>query len=58
MTELLESAGYAFNPSDKRDIVVKKCFEKKVFNIIDINNCLSNNNVKLMEFGNFDRLNR
>ena len=57
ITALLESAGFAFRPSDKRDIVIKKCFQEEIFNISDVNQCLWNNNVALLDFGNFDRLN-
>jgi hypothetical protein len=56
--ELLESAGLSFRPSDKRDNIIKKCFEKEIFNISDVNQCLWNNNVEEMKFGLFDRLNR
>ena len=56
--ELLKSAGLAFRPSDKRDNIIKKCFEKEIFNISDVNQCLWNNNVEEMKFGLFDRLNR
>jgi hypothetical protein len=56
--ELLESAGLTFKPSDKRDNIIKRCFEEEIFNIWDVNQCLRNNNVEEMEFGFFDRLNR
>jgi hypothetical protein len=55
--ELLESAGLTFKPSDKRDNIIKKCFEKEIFHIYDVNQCLRNNKVEEMNFGFFDRLN-
>ena len=57
MIQLLESAGLAFNPSDKRDVLIKKCFQEKILNIEDITKVLYNGKQKEMKFGNFDRLN-
>lgn len=57
MNALLASAGFTFNPSDKRDVLIKKCFQERVLNTIDINAVLYKEHLKIMEFGNFDRLN-
>lgn len=57
MTEFLASAGFAFNSSDKRETLIKKCFEQTVLNPYDINVVLSNANLEPLPFGNFDLLN-
>ena len=57
MTEFLASAGFAFNTSDKRETLIKKCFEQTILNPYDINVVLSNANFEPLPFGNFDRLN-
>lgn len=57
MIQILESSGLAFNPSDKRDVLIKQCFEKQSLNPYDINKVLYKENLKEMKFGNFDLLN-
>lgn len=57
MVQWLESAGLAFNPSDKRDALIKKCFQEGVLNPLDINKLLYSEHLKCMKFGNFNRLN-
>jgi len=57
MVALLASAGFAFNPSDRRDLLIKGCFEEKIFNIFEITKALDYYNLEEMTFGNFDRLN-
>ena len=39
-TDLLNSAGYAFMPSSKRDLIVQFCIEKGQFNLMEINTLL------------------
>lgn len=57
MMQILESSGLAFNPSDKRDVLIKQCFEKRILQPSDINKVLCKEKLKEMKFGNFDRLN-
>lgn len=56
MKKLLESAGLTFNPSNKRDCVIKQCFEKGALHPLDINKVLYREKQTLMDFGNFERL--
>lgn len=50
MTEFLASAGFAFNPSDKRDVLIKKCFQERVLNLQDITQRLDGEGLDKMDF--------
>ena len=58
MTELLASAGLAFNPSDRRDALIKKCFERNLLNLYNFTQKLKDENVAEMKFNTklLDRL--
>jgi len=38
--DLLARAGYAFSPAVKADVIVQYCFEKKIYDIIEVNELL------------------
>ncbi|MDR7074351.1 hypothetical protein [Fictibacillus barbaricus] len=38
--ELLESGGYSLSDSDTSDLVIKFCLEKKIYNVMQVNECL------------------
>ena len=57
MTTFLESAGFAFNPSDKRDVLIKKCFKERVLNLQDITQRLNAEELDEMDF-NLDLLDK
>ncbi|WP_404451349.1 hypothetical protein LG329_13535 [Virgibacillus necropolis] len=38
--KLLSSAGYSFSDSDTSDLVIQFCFEKKIYDIYDVNEAL------------------
>ncbi|MCH4157382.1 MAG: macro domain-containing protein [Acidaminococcaceae bacterium] len=38
--DLLARAGYAFSPAVKADVIVQYCFEKKIYDIIEVNEIL------------------
>ncbi len=44
--ELLESAGYSFRDSSNRDLVFEFCFKRGIFDFIEINELLKQNNEK------------
>ncbi|MBP5605986.1 MAG: RNase III inhibitor, partial [Ruminiclostridium sp.] len=46
--ELLASAGYAFSPSDKTDLIVQFFINNKNYSIIDINIALDENNLPIL----------
>ena len=50
MTDFLASAGFAFNPSDKRDVLIKKCFQERVLNLQDITQRLEGEGLDIMDF--------
>ncbi len=50
MTDFLASAGFAFNPSDKRDVLIKKCFEERVLHLQDITQKLEDEKLDKMDF--------
>ena len=50
MTDFLASAGFAFNPSDKRDVLIKKCFQERVLNLQDITQRLKGEGLDKMDF--------
>ena len=57
MIDLLASAGLAFNPSDRRDVLIKKCFQERILNLVDITEKLRKENLAEMNF-NLDLLNK
>ncbi|RIW27806.1 hypothetical protein D3H55_22615 [Bacillus salacetis] len=44
--ELLNTAGYSLSFSDPFDLVIRFCFEKKIFGLIDVNELLDSVNLK------------
>lgn len=56
MERLLGSAGYSFCVSDKRELLIRKCFTEGVLNPSDVNFVLHNNNVRALEFGKLEKL--
>ena len=58
MTALLASAGLAFNPSDRRDALIKKCFQERILNLKDFTEKLKDENLAEMKFNTklLDRL--
>ena len=60
MTDFLASAGFAFNPSDKRDVLIKKCFQERVLNLQDITQKLKDEGLDKMDFNLalLDKMNR
>ncbi|WNB91767.1 hypothetical protein [Bacillus sp. NEB1478] len=38
--ELLESGGYSLSESDTSDLVIKFCLEKKIYDVMQVNECL------------------
>jgi hypothetical protein len=38
--ELLESGGYSLSDSDTSDLVIKFCLEKKIYDVMQVNECL------------------
>ena len=50
MTELLASAGLAFNPSNRRDVLIKKCFQERLLNLYDLTQKLKDEELDEMKF--------
>ena len=40
--ELMRSAGYAFSPSSKSDIIIQYCMERGIYNVYEVNDILFN----------------
>ena len=38
--EMMTKAGYAFSPSDKRDLIVQFCIENKIYDVMQVNEIL------------------
>ena len=39
-SEMLTKAGYAFSPSDKRDLIVRFCLERGIYDVMQVNEIL------------------
>ena len=37
---MLTKAGYAFSPSDKRDLIVRFCLERGIYDVMQVNEIL------------------
>ena len=39
-SEMLTKAGYAFSPSDKRDVIIRFCLERGIYDVMQVNEIL------------------
>jgi hypothetical protein len=49
LSNLLASAGYALSPASKFDLVILFCVQNKIYNIMQVNECLDNVELPLLQ---------